>query len=183
MRAGHRHAARQEWEEAAEQYAAAAAIRPTWAHPYLYLARVRAALGDRAGALQAAVQARQLAVGEPAVHLLAGVVFLDIGEHTLAAEALGEAARLSPGNDLARAYLALLRWRRGEAEAALAELSQQPLPDSVAFLARLLLLTETEFQRRTHEMQPVVTLNRPRVPTVLARAVRVLHSSRARRLP
>ena len=147
MRAGHRQAARERLKEAAACFAAAARVCPRRPHPRLHLARISAALDDRAAAIREAQEALRLGANEPAIHLLAGVIFMDVGENELATQALSRALALNPENELAKGYRALLRWSQGDAVGGAAELSRQPLPDSTAFLARLLLLTEQELRR------------------------------------
>ena len=154
MRTGHRAAARGDLEDAAALFARAVETCPPLPQPHLHLARTRFLLGDREGAVTAAREGVHRGADLAAAQLLGAVTLYDAREFEDADAAFARALELDPGNDLARGYRALLRWRKGGGMNDIARLAREGLPESSAFLARLLILTEEEFRHREPTPSP-----------------------------
>ena len=114
------------------------------------------------------LKALELAADRPAFHIFAGRCFLDAGEHDRAREALDRAIELSPENDLALGYQALLDWADGDTNAH-KRLNVHRMPDSTPFLARLLFFMECELKGR-----PVEYVHEDVVPPFIDR-LRIAH--------
>jgi len=148
MRAGHRAAAHGDLEEAAALFARAVEACPALPQSYVHLARTRFLLGDRDGAIATARDGMRRGADLPAAQLLGAVTLYDAREFGEADAAFARVLELDPGNDLARGYRALLRWRQGKGMNDVARLAREGLPESSSFLARLLILVEEEFRSR-----------------------------------
>jgi tetratricopeptide (TPR) repeat protein len=143
MRAGHKMAGRGAYEAAVEKYREAVTREPEMAQALAHLALAYAAVADYPHAVETAQRAIELARGEAAIFVLAGIALLDADDVEGADRAFAEARRLNPENDLAAKYGLLVAWMRGDASATSA-LSSKPLPDSQRFLARVLWQTEMQ---------------------------------------
>ncbi len=157
MRAGHRAATRDNLEDAASLFTKAVETCPSLPQPHIHLARTRLLLGDREGAVAAARDAIRHGADLPAAQLLGAVTLYDAGEFEDANAALTRVLEINPENDLAQAYRALLHWRDGGDMKGITRLARKGMPESSAFLARLLLLTEEEFLRRESTPSPCVS--------------------------
>ena len=142
LRAGQQLAREGRFVQAVERYRNVLGLQPRNARALLHMARALVAMGDREGAVQAALQALELKPRDAAFLILAGEVQLDAGHPNAATELFERALERSRQNDLARAYLRLANWRsRGDILWA-EELREAGLPDSTAFLVRLLMTVE-----------------------------------------
>lgn len=107
-----------------------------------------------------------------AFHLFAGRAFFDAGDYESARDAFDRCLALSRANDLAASYKVLTEWAAGSSEAA-CRLDADALPDSTPFLARLLMLIESEMRGRSvgfvDKERPVPFLDRMRVAYLLWR--------------
>lgn len=117
-----------------------------------HVALHRALAIAEAGCLEEALGALKLAAQRwprnPVFPLFRGALLAEADRLNEAAEALEAAFRLSPGNRLAEAYLALIAIRRGELERPLRRLAVVGLTDNPRALAALLTEVEAELFRR-----------------------------------
>ena len=139
--------------QAGDREAAVARLRellephPNHGFGQLHLAVTLADMGRQDEACIHAEKALELADARPAFFLFAGRVFLDAENYGAARNAFEQALELSPDNDLAQAYRIVVEWAGGNAEAAY-KLDPESLPESNAFLARVLFLIEMKMQGR-----------------------------------
>ena len=148
MRAGHHAATHGDLEEAGALFARAVEACPPLPQPHVHHAHTRFLLGDRDGAVAAARDGMRRGPDLAAAQLLGAVTLYDARELEEADAAFARVLELDPGNDLARSYRALLRWRQGKGMNDVARLAREGLPESSSFLARLLILVEEEFRSR-----------------------------------
>ncbi len=137
--------AERRYEDAASALETGLAKAPEHATGQLHLGAILAILGRHDEAGTHLEKALELKPASPAFFLFAGRAFLDGRRHARAKSALGRALDLSPENDLVRHYSLLNRWDSGDQTIA-GELDPAELPESNAFLARLLLLIEADLK-------------------------------------
>ena len=144
-------------------------------HPFalLHLASSLAGEGRFAEAGGPLEEALKLRPESAAFHQFAARIRFDEGNWSAAREELRRTLELNPENDIARAYLLLTDWAAGKSAAA-QEFDPAWLPDSTAFMARLLMLIELEMKGRSVEYveagRVTPLLDRPRVAYMLWRA-------------
>lgn len=159
--------------EAAEHFRKAAELAPDHAVALLHLASALAGEGRFSEASDPLEQALKLRPDSAAFRQFAARIRFDEGSWTAAREELRRTLELNPGNDIARAYLTLTDWAAGKSAAA-RDLDPGWLPDSTAFMARLLMLIETEMKGRSVEYvdpgRKTPLLDRPRIAYMLWRA-------------
>jgi tetratricopeptide (TPR) repeat protein len=173
VRRGIRWAAAGKRAEALELLSRAVEEYPEHAFGQLHRAAALAEEGRIDEAKQALDKALALRPQEAAFHLFAGKIHFDAGSYSDARMEFERAAELSPGNLLVRGYLALTEWANGR-DPLDVPLDPDDLPDSTPFLARLLMLIESDMKGRAEELlddaRPVKLLDRPRMAYVLWRA-------------
>jgi len=159
--------------EAAERFRAALQRAPEHPFALLHLAASLAGEGrfDEAG--PPLTRALELRPQSAAFHLFAGRIRFDAGQWPAAQEELRRTLELNAENDIARAYGTLTAWAAGDLSAP-ERLDPANLPDSNAFLARLLMQVELEMKGCSAEYvepgRPTPLLDRPRVAYMLWRA-------------
>jgi tetratricopeptide (TPR) repeat protein len=110
------------------------------------MARALVALDKPEDAVAAASHAIELKPRDPSFLILAGEVQLDAGRADAASDLFDRALKISPQNDLARAYLRLANWRQtGDLQWA-EQLRTESLPDSTAFMVRLVMTVEEKLR-------------------------------------
>ena len=127
---------------------AAAGREPGSPHVALHHALALADAGRLDDALAALALAEAHWPENPVFPLFRGAVLGEAGLWDAAAPALQAAQRLSPGNLLAEAYLALAAMRRGEFDRPLRRLAAVGMTDSPRALAAILAEVEAELFRR-----------------------------------
>ena len=142
LRAGQHLARKGRFVQAVQRFRNVLALQPRNARALLHMARALVATGDREEAVQAALRALELKPRDAAFLILAGEVRLDAGCPEAATELFERALERSPQNDLARAYLRLAHWRSTGDILWAEQLRAAALPDSTAFLVRLLMTVE-----------------------------------------
>ncbi len=161
---------------AVEQLERLAAECPSRPIARLHLALLLAETGRYEEAAGHAGAALELAPGRPAFHIFGGRALFDTGRFADARRAFDKARELSPENDLAQAYRVLVDWAEGNRDAA-GMFDPDGLPDSNAFLARLLCLIERDMRGRhveyVAEGKTAPLLDRLRVGYMLWRGERM----------
>ncbi len=142
LRTGQRLARKGRFTQAVEKYRKVLAPQPRNARALLHMARALVAMGDREAAVEAARRALELKPDDPAFLILAGEVQLDAGNPAAAAGLFDRALKINPRNELARAYAHLAHWRKTGDRLWAEQLRDIGLPDSNAFLVRLLMTVE-----------------------------------------
>lgn len=146
---------------------------PDHAFGQLHLGMALSGLGRFDEAEEHLRHALALKPENPAFHLFAGVARFDSGHYDEAGKAFDRVMALSPQNDLAQGYHALTRWAAGNRDVA-DTLIPDELPESTAFLARLLILIELDLLGRhvdyVDHSGPAPILDRWRIAYQLWRA-------------
>jgi tetratricopeptide (TPR) repeat protein len=159
--------------EAAERFRKAVEFAPDHAFALLHLASSLAGEGRFEEAGAPLEQALKLRPDSAAFHQFAARFRFDEGNWSAARAELGRTLELNPDNDIARAYLVLTDWAAGKSSAA-QSFDPARLPDSTAFMARLLMLIEGELKGRSVEYvetgRATPLLDRPRIAYMLWRA-------------
>ena len=135
---------------AVEQLERLVAERPSHPIAQLHLALLFADAGRYEEAVRHADIALELEPRRPAFLVFGGRALFDAGHYADARCAFDKARELSPENDLAHAYRILVDWAEGNRDAA-GMFEPDSLPDSNAFLARLLCLIERDMRGRHTE--------------------------------
>jgi len=162
-RAGIRAAAGDDRPEALRLLREAVARSPGHAVANLHLGTLLAEEGKTDEARPAIEKALATRPDSAAFRLLAGRAYFDLGDYDSARAELDRTLALSPRNDLAAGYRTLVEWAAGDPSAA-ERLHPDNLPDSTHFLARLLMLIETDLRAR-----PVDFVRKNLVPPLLDR--------------
>ena len=123
----------------------AVARSPEHAVANLHLGMVLSEEGRPDEARPAIERAVALRPDSAAFRLFAGRAYFDAGDCDAARRELERASALSPRNDLVAGYRALVDWAAGDPSAA-ERLKPDALPDANHFLARLLMLIETDLR-------------------------------------
>ena len=92
-------------------------------------------------------RALELQPKNAAFRLFSGRIHFDVGDYRAAAREFARGMEINPENDLLSAYKVLNDWAAGDGDAP-KRFAPDNLPDSTAFLARLLMLVEVELKGR-----------------------------------
>jgi len=95
-------------------------------------------------------RAIELQPDNAAFRLFAGRIHFDAGDYRAATQEFSRGMEISPENDLLSAWQVLNDWAAGDRDAS-KRFAPDDLPDSTAFLARLLMLVESELKGRLVE--------------------------------
>jgi len=134
-------AARGKLADAISRFEEAVTCAPDHAFGHLHLSLAIAREGRIDEARPHLDRAIELQPDNAAFRLFAGRIHFDAGDYRAAAREFARGMQVNPENDLVSAYQVLNIWAAGDREAP-KRFTPDNVPDSTAFLARLLMLIE-----------------------------------------